>query len=291
MTKLLALLTLTLWLAACGAPLHQLAPVATSAAIPTPSGPIAKPAPARREPIPRLAGPWEFSFIPDAQAGDLPGTPQATLVEINLQQSGNSISATKDQLFVLDQYPGPDYQFSSLCLGDEVGNLGGTISDDGLGFTLSITGDNGVGTGVTTETAITSGTINSDGTLTGTYTGPNTGLDGCPLNSAGSFAGTKVTKQFSGTYMGGLANGEINSQEAISMTFTQAGSALEVTGTDNGDAFDLTGTVLGAFFAVPTYVSGFGRSQSFIGYLPLNDTQIWLQDEVSGDAGTLEPQQ
>ena len=134
----------------------------------------------------------------------------------------------------------------------------------GLSFTLSITGDNGVGTGLTTETAVTTGSINSDGTLTGTYSGPNQGLDGCPLNSTGS-SQTKVTKQFSGTYMGGLADDEISSMETISMMFTQSDSALEVTSTDNGDAFDLTGTVLGAFFAVPTYVSGTGRAQSFSG--------------------------
>jgi hypothetical protein len=157
----------------------------------------------------------------------------------------------------------------------------------GLSFTLSITGDNGVGTGRTTETAVTTGSISSDGTVTGTYSGPNQGLGGCPLNSTGSFVGTKVTKQFSGTYMGGLANDEISSMETISMMFTQSGSALEVTGTDNGDAFDLTGTVLGAFFAVPTYVSGTGRAQSFSGYLPLDDSRIWLQDEVSGDRGVL----
>jgi hypothetical protein len=285
--KYAALLSL-LVLVGCGAPLQQVATVAapTSSTITNPLRAIPKPHPARAMPLPNLAGQWELSFMPDAQAGGLPGVPQANLAETNLQQSDNTISADSSQLFWLSEYSSEDFRIGSVCLGGETGNIAGTVSDDGLSFSLSLSGD-----GVT-ESAQVSGAVNSDGSLTGTYSGNNTGLDGCPLNSTGSFLGTRVTKSFSGTYAGQLANDQIASMETISVSFTQnPDSTINLSGSDNGVAFGLSGIVLGSFFEAPTFVSGNGREQSFDGYLPLNDPRIWLWDEVSGDRGILEVQQ
>jgi hypothetical protein len=191
--------------------------------------------------LPKLAGQWELSFMPDAQSGGLPGVPQANLAETNLQQSDKAISADSSQLFWLSEYSSEDFRIGSVCLGGETGSITGTISDDGLSFNLSLSGD-----GIT-ESAQVSGAVNSDGTLTGTYAGNNTGVDGCPLNSTGSFSGTKITKRFSGTYEGELANDEVASMETISMTFSQSGSSLNVTGSDNGQPLSLSGTIVGSF--------------------------------------------
>lgn len=268
-TQTLALLLFTV---GCGSPqMAKIMPVARSvpAPIPTPTRPTA---PARPTKPPDLAGQWELSFMPDAQSGGLPGVPQANLVEATLKQTDTNFSSA--QSAVLFEYSTDEFTESSTCLGGATSTITGTISDDGLSFNLSLSTD-----GIT-ESAKTTGSVNSDGTLTGTYSGNNTGLDGCPLNSTGSFSGTPIKRQFSGTYLGELANDDIDSMETISMTFSQSGSTLNITGSDNGTAFSLSGVVIGEFFETPT----------FDGYLPLNDPRIWLWDEESGDQGLLELQ-
>lgn len=269
----------------CGVPARQMpsvpvaVPAAASAPVPQPARPTA---PARAMPLPNLAGQWEFSFTPDAQSGDLAGTPQANLAEINLQQNANYvyIDATGVELFMLSEYPGPTFQQGSQCIEKEIGNITGTISDDGLSFQLTVSGP--IANGDTAqEEANTTGAVNQDGTLTGTYSGNNVGLSGCPFNSTGTFSGTPITTQFSGTYQGELANDDIDSMETVSMTFSQSGSTLNITGSDNGTPFSLSGVVMGSFF----------QTSTFDGYLPLNDPRIWLWDEESGDRGVLEVQQ
>lgn len=170
-TQTLALLLFTV---GCGSPqMAKIMPVARSvlAPIPTPTRPTA---PARPTKPPDLAGQWELSFTPDAQSGGLPGVPQANLVEATLQQTDNNFSSSESA--VLFEYSTEDFRQSSLCLGGATGIVSGTVSDDGLSFNLSLSTD-----GIT-ESAATTGTVNPDGTLTGTYSGNNTGLDGCPSN-------------------------------------------------------------------------------------------------------------
>jgi hypothetical protein len=317
--KILIVLLATLIMVACGggnitsAQLPVLPPVSTPVPVPmpaptpppvppspTPPVPVPPPIPIPTPPVPpsppapviNLAGPWEFRFTPNPQAGDEVGTPQANLVEVNLQQSGDNITATSSagQLVMFAQLSGPSYQSASLDCADsgpESGGLTGTISDDSFNLNFNLVLSTG-----SQESVQTTADINSDGTMTGNYVGPNNqGLSGCPLNDSGSFLGTPVQPRFNGTWIGTLANDQIESMETITLTLSQSGLSITATGDDNSEPFGLSGTVIGSYFNLDTFVSGFGREQSFSGYMPLNDNRIWLQDDVSGDSGILELQQ
>jgi len=265
-------------LTSCGG--GMAAPIAATPAPAQPAPPTATPTPAPAPTPINLAGAWEFQFTPTAQTGDIAGTPQINIVEANLQQSGSTVTATSTGLFMLSEYPGPwNFQTGSICLGGETGDMAGTISTDNLSINLNLS----LAAVQTQESIQATGAINPDGSLTGTYQGQN----GCPFNDAGTFQGIKITTQFNAVYVGQLVNGEINSTESITLGLAQSGTTLTATGTDNGVPFALSGTVIGAFFQLPTYISGTGRSQSFSGYLPQNAPSLLVWDDVSGDQGLL----
>jgi hypothetical protein len=196
----------------------------------------------------------------------------------------------------INNTPEPIYQQSSLDCADagpESESLTGTVSDDSfnLSFTISSPGVDGF-----QENVQTTATVNPDGTLTGTYAGPNnTGLNGCPLNDSGTFAASPVPPQFNGTWTGNvvtICGGDCPfTSETISLTLAQSGLLITATGENNGEPFGLSGQVVGSYFTLPTFVSGFGREQAFSGYQPLTGTPIWLQDDVIGATGTVELQQ
>lgn len=287
-SKLLVGLSL-LSLIGCGVPARQLptiaVPAAASAPVPQPTRPTA---PARAMVLPNLQGPWEFTFRPTTPLGTQ--VPLSNLAELNLQQSDGNLSASSSnqELFLLSDNPGDYYLEGSECLGFETGNVAGTISDDGLSFSLTIFGDNPqVQPPTTQETVQTTGTVNSDGTLTGSYTGSIPGLAGCPFNTSGLFSGAK-TAQLSGTYTGTFPTGA-GPMETLSLTLTEnADSSLNVSGTDNGTAFKTSGYVIGALIET---TSDIGIAESWVGYLPPSTTTMQVWSNVTGDSGFLEVQQ
>jgi len=274
-------------LTGCGAlPQASILPhvAATSAAIPAPSEPIAKPAPALADPFhettPALAsslvGAWEFRLTPS-------DTGPETLIEANLQQSDGGVSANSgdNQLMFLSVYAGADYVRGDRCNGFELGSAAGTISDDGFALAVSVTGNQ-------IYTIQMVGTTDSNGGLTGTYTASTAGLSLCPFSTAGAFSGAKVQTRFTGTYAGVLAaDGEIGSNmETIVITLAQgSGSVLSADGSNNSLAFGLSGFEIGSYFEMSNFVSGAGSEQSFSGYLV--NSRMWIWDEVTGDSGFL----
>ena len=273
----------------CGVPARQMptvaVPAAASAPVPQPARPTA---PARAMVLPNLQGPWEFTFRPTTPLGTQ--VPLSNLAELNLQQSDGSLSASSSsqQLFMLSDNPGAYYLLGSACLGFEKGNVAGTISDDGLSFSLTIFGDNPqVQPPTTQETVQTTGTVNSDGTLTGSYTGSIPGLAGCPFNTSGTFSGAKTAK-FGGTYTGTFPTGA-GPMETLSLTLTEnSDSTLNVTGMDNAAPFTTTGYVIGSLIETTADI---GINESWVGYLPPSTATMQVWSNVTGDQGLLEVQQ
>jgi hypothetical protein len=304
--KILIVLLITVMLVACGggnvtpaqistlvpvpvptpAPAPDPSPTPTPTPTPTPSP---TPTPTPTPSVANLAGAWEFKLVP--YSTDNLYINVNTLIEANLQQSGNNVTATNSassqQLFMLAQYP-TELLLGPACIvenpgqpgnGYEIGSIVGTVSDSNFDFFVlqAVTIDGGQ------ESFPVTATINSDGTLTGTYTGDNP----CPFDGAGTFSGTPAA-QFSGTYTGTILVSATNSIETLSLTLKEnSDSTLTVTGTDNGVAFTSTGYVIGTLIETTADI---GISESFVGYLPLGTTTLQVWNNSTGDSGFLQLQ-
>lgn len=278
--KILIVLLTTSLLVACGggsiAPAHIFTPQAESIASDFPAPHRANRTPRVTTPDPNivnLAGSWELQFVPALPTSFIAGMPSSNLIEVNLQQSGGNIIADSNQMFLLAQYEQLEYVQGSLCTGLESGSLLGTTSNDSLTFTISLG----------SSTIQTIATINPDGTLIGSYTDPNEGINGCPFNNSGSFTGVQIIAPlFDGVYVGALLNSETSDVETITLRLQQSNEYLNVVD-DNSTFTPLTGNVIGAFFEAQS------SDKSFKGYMPLNTANIYVYvwDEISGAKGVL----
>jgi hypothetical protein len=202
------------------------------------------------------------------------------LIETNLAQSGSTVTAAKSSVVLIQGVPGTYTSLGGECdngaLGDD--SIQATVSGQTLSFTLTEAGS--LGTGTSTGTA----TISSDGTqlTSGTYT--TAAACGFQMDN-GTLTGA-VTKPFSGTFAGMLANG--STTDAVTVTISQSGYNLSVTGTDNGTPFTLSGTVVGATFNVTGTIAG--QSVQYVGLYETSANDFRVYDTAFNPLGVLNPQ-
>jgi hypothetical protein len=197
-------------------------------------------------------------------------TPGAiTLIEANFTQTGETLSAAKNSVVViqatqLSGLPLTIDRFGGVCDAEVSGSdsLQGAFSNaTTLGLTLTENGQ--LGTGILTGTV----TVSTDGKqlTNGSYTSP-TQCSYLPDN--GKLTGTS-TKPFSGRYAGRITNAS-GTQDLVIATMNQTGFNLTIAGTNNGRAFTLAGTVVGASFDVSGSIAG--TSVRYFGlYNPVTD--------------------
>jgi hypothetical protein len=179
-----------------------------------------------------LAGSWEFKAASTAQPG------YDTLLEVNLQQSGASLSATgANQIFIVAENPSGQGVLGGNCSGNKNYAIAGTTTATSVSFTFNEGGN------VFTIT----GTLGKDGTtMTGIYQS-----SGGSCTDRGAFSGTLIPSM-DGTYSGQLEFPD-DRTDNVSATLTESsGNSLTinatVSGMDTGTTL-LTGTVIGDGFA------------------------------------------
>jgi hypothetical protein len=274
MKTALALL-LTLLLAGCGGIANigpTLTPLRRSIAVGSdfPAPQLANRAPRRIPPPPptasNLSGAWEFQLVSSDQGA---GLPTMNLVEVDLQQSGSTLSASGNyqQMTVLSAYPNASFTDYLACLYYAPGNLTGAVSGGTADVVITLTNGS-----ATQDVIEASATINSNGTLTGTY--QNT-QGGCPPNDSGTFTGAAAIP-FSGTYSGQLEDGAGDS-ESVSLTMAEGPDfAVSITATTNGSPLAVSGIAIGNSIVFSSTFDGQTQSIVSIGYLENSSTmQVW----------------
>jgi len=247
------------------------------------------------QPIPSLAGPWEFIAISSNTA--LPWTG----VEVALQEGQ----------IVVNGFPQPDGNISASSAQMAFVSLGlksQLIIATGFGGNCTpVTTDNSLGPATVTALAApisfsftqngnlfnVTGTISSDGKslLNGTYTAQ--AGNACTADTGGTITGNALSK-LTGTYVGTmcpLASSSCTSQTDTATAVVSEGSGgaltlnLTISGTDD-TAFSMTGSVTGnAFTAQGTYQ---GQTIIFDGYYQQSGPGLYLVNAASGShVGTL----
>jgi hypothetical protein len=239
-------------------PVATTPPISTQTSTPDPPTPTPAPAPS----IVSIAGQWNIKLISSVYN-------VSYLVPCNLQQSGNSVSASPQQLALLQILQASDSNPAGYQIGINgvfAGSLVGTVNGNTLSFIFTEADAN-------VPTYQIAATIRPDAnTITGTYVTSSN-------NDNGTVTG-QVVPLLSGTYNGSLTSPATYpaTTETASLVLAEGlDSSLDVTGTVNTEPIALEGSVIGSYFTASGTIDG--QLQPFIGYLPGDGSlQLWETD-------------